>query len=508
MSKETKKPAGRGSLWRLSLGGFSILIVVALVACLVFFRLPSFMVDKTDATSTKTHEVSQRTITSYCPARMSLDDAEKVGDEQFRASEGDLAASAMMGSFGSVLTSRISPMGEGQSKTLSDPDPLDGEKAMVGSHDVGSEALTFTSNLYKVESGAGSTASVVSWATEGDFKGVQGLRCPDAAMESSFLLPTTRQGWTQHLVAYNPSSKATKVTISIHGSTSGSRMNLANGSMMTVAPGGHASFNLSAAAPDQDGIYVTATSSQAPVALMVTISAMSGLESRGSDYATALDAASRDLIIPGVRGADKVLLLARSEKNASLKLTWLDGQGGQGSDDRKLEAGRTAAIDLGEVPEGKTALRITADEPINAVVKIQGDSEKDQSDFAILNPGEAAVSSALTVPENTKGRLTLVNGSQKQASVSLTGFDKTGKKTGHRKVVLDPSKAEDFAPEDLGADTAAVRMDEAEQVIWNARIEVDKVREAGLVGLASVMPTALMPRTAVIHAGPDSAILP
>lgn len=508
MSKETKNPSGRVSLWRLSLGGFSILIVVALVACLVFFRLPSFMIDRVQASSTQAHKVSQRIITSYCPARMSLDDADKVGDEELRASEGDLSASAMMGSFGSVLSSRISPVGEGQTKALSDPDPLDGEKAMVGSRGVESEALAFTSNLYKVEPGAGSTASMVSWATQGDLKGVQGLRCPDAVMEASFLLPSTKQGWTQRLIAYNPSSKATKVTITIHGSASDSRMTLANGNMMTVAPGSHASFDLSAAAPNQDGIYVTATSSQAPVAMMTTISAMSGLESRGSDYATALDPASRDLIIPGVHEDDGVLLLARSEKAASLKLTWLGDQGDQEVDGRELKAGRTSVIDLGKVPSGKTALRITADQPIKAVVKIQNDSDKDQSDFAILNPGTAAVSSALTVPENAKGRLSLVNGSRSKASVSLTGFDKTGKKTGQKKVDLDSSRAVDLAVEDLGSGTAAVRMDKGDQVVWNGRVEVDKVKDAELAGLASLMPSALLPRTATIHAGQDPAILP
>lgn len=508
MRGERERLGLRSRLLRLGLGGLSILIVVALIACLIFFRPPSFMVDRVKGESTQAYQVSQRSISSYCPARLSLDDDDKVGDEELKASEGNLSAQAMFGAFGSVLTSGITVLGQGQTKTLTDPDATDGEKAMVGSQQVNEHPISFTSHLYKVQQGTGSTGSMISWATEGDLKGVQGLRCPDATMEASFLLPSTQQGWTQRLIAYNPSSKATTLSITIRGSRSAGRLNLATGNTMTVAPGRQASFDLSAAVPDQDAIYVTATSSQAPVIMMTTINVMSGLDSRGSDYATPLDQADKELVIPGIRGGDKAVLLARSDRPASLKLSWMSDQGSQDADSHELKAGLTTSIDLGRVPDGKTALSIRADQPVHALVKVEGESDKNQSDFALIYPGSSASSSALTIPHDAKARLSLANGSQDTVMPILTGFDEVGKKTGQVKATVDPGKSLDMNLEDLGEGTAAVRLDRGEHLAWNGRIQVDQVDQAGLFGLAALMPSALTPKTATIHAGPDPGILP
>ena len=490
-------------------------LVAVLIAALLVWTPPASLADGAQGSSVVATRVSQREVASYCPARMTVADEDKVGDDQFKASEGDLSARVTAAAFGSIGSASLTPLGDGRRTTMTDPDLLDGQKTMAASIDPGASATAFDSRMLKSQPGTGAAVGMVSWATKGDLRGVQALACPRAVMDADFLLPATGRGSTQRLVAYNPSSKATVISLEIQGSHSSGNLSLETGNSMTVAPGGHASYDLSAAAPGQQAIYVRARSSQAPVAMSVSVNVMAGLDPRGSDQVTALAAPGRDLVIPGLRGADQATLLLQGSKATAAELSWMDEDGRESLRRVDLQGSRATAVDLGGVPDGKLALQVHADQPVRAVLQVTGRGSQDQSqsDLALIPAGTAAASSALTISQPAQAALTLVNPSTDPIKAELVEFDEKGKKLDERSLTVDPGRAHELSAHDLGDQVAVVRLNEdsehgSSRLIWNARLSVDAVNQAGLAGLAVMAPDGLMPATTLIRSGPDSTVLP
>ncbi len=490
-------------------------LVAALIAVLVVWTPPASLADGAQGSAFVASRVSQREVAAYCPARMTVADEDKVGDDQFKASEGDLSARVTAAAFGSIGSASLTPLGGGRRTVMTDPDLLDGQKTMAASLDPGASATAFDSRMLKSQPGTGAAVGMVSWATKGDLRGIQASACPRAVMDADFLLPATGRGSTQRLVAYNPSSKATVISLEIQGSHSSGNLSLETGNTMTVAPGGHASYDLSAAAPGQQAIYVRARSSQAPVAMSVSVNVMAGLDPRGSDQVTALPAPGHDLVIPGLRGADQATLLLQGSKATAVELSWMDEDGRESLRRVDLQGFKATAVVLGGVPDGKLALQVHADQPVRAVLQVtgQGSQDQSQSDMALIPAGTAAASSALTISQPAQAALTLVNPSTEPIKAELVGFDEKGKKLDERSLTVEPGRAHELSAHDLGDKVAAVRLNEdsehdSSRLIWNARLSVDAVNQAGLAGLAVTVPDGLMPATTLIRSGPDSTVLP
>ena len=490
-------------------------LVAVLIAVLTVWTPPDSLADGAQGSAVVATRVSQREAASYCPARMTVADEDKVGDDQFKASEGDLSARVTAAAFGAIGSASLTPLAGGRRTMMTDPDPVDGQKAMAASLDPGTSATAFDSRMLKSQPGTGAAVGMVSWATKGDLRGIQALACPRVAMDADFLLPATGRGATQRLVAYNPSSKATVISLEIQGSHSSGNLSLETGNTMTVAPGGYASYDLGAAAPGQQAIYVRARSSQAPVAMSVSVNVMAGLDPRGSDQVTALPAPGHDLVIPGLRGADQATLLLQGSKATAAELSWMDEDGRESLRRVDLQGSRATAVDLGGVPDGKLALQVHADQPVRAVLQVtgQGSQDQSQSDLALIPAGTAAASSALTISQPAQAALTLVNPSTEPIKAELVGFDEKGKKLDERSLTVEPGRAHELSAHDLGDQVAAVRLNEdsghgSSRLIWNARLSVDAVNQAGLAGLAVMAPDGLMPATTLIRSGPDFTALP
>lgn len=134
--------------------------------------------------------------------------------------------------------------------------------------------------LLTASNGTGAVSSVMSWATDGDLKGVSAASCVVPALKQAFLLSGTKTGLTQQLVVANPSAKDTSVTIRIWGSDKSGALALSTGSTLTVASGKETVLNLSAAASGQDALYATVTGTDTPVAAIVHTVSMDGLTSK------------------------------------------------------------------------------------------------------------------------------------------------------------------------------------------------------------------------------------
>ena len=143
----------------------------------------------------------------------------------------------------------------------------------------------------------------------------------------------------------------------------------------------------------------------------------------------------------------------------------------------------------------------------------QGNQDRSQSDLTLIPAGTAAASSALTISQPAQALLTLANPSADPIKAELVGFDEKGNKLGERSLTVEANRAHELSAHELGDKVAAVRLNEdsgheSSRLIWNARLSVDAVNQAGLAGLAVMAPDGLMPVTTLIRSGPDSNVLP
>lgn len=252
MSSQVKRG---GKVWKAVVGVISTVIIVGLFVALLVLTASGRWVDSVSSDSASvSHAVSQRRITAYCPSRMTLPDASAYGDSEYQPSEGDISSSAGFAAFGAVYRSQFGALGgSGDTTQLKDLDPTDTAKVIAASADVDRTSLLFDTQLLESAAGVGASASVASWATKGDLRGLSATSCDVGALEQSFVLPDTQTGTTQQLVVANSSSKATVVDVRVWGTEQSGALALSTGSTLTVAANAESVLSLSAAASGRRG---------------------------------------------------------------------------------------------------------------------------------------------------------------------------------------------------------------------------------------------------------------
>ena len=98
-------------------------LVAVLIAALLVWTPPASLADGAKGSTVVASRVSQREVAAYCPTRMTVADEDKVGDDQFKASEGDLTARVTAAAFGSIGSASLTPLGDGRRIMVTDPDP-------------------------------------------------------------------------------------------------------------------------------------------------------------------------------------------------------------------------------------------------------------------------------------------------------------------------------------------------------------------------------------------------
>ena len=245
---------------RIALAVISVLLIVVLMAVTLIYR-PSWLHADTPTVerSSVGRTVSPRQRQTYCPSRMTIADTDAYGDSEYQASNGNIASSARYAAFGSVFHSSVASMGADMTASVSMLDKKDdsSDDIFVASGNVDDGSRLQDTRLLTASNGTGAVSSVMSWATDGDLKGVSAASCVVPALKQAFLLSGTKTGLTQQLVVANPSAKDTSVTIRIWGSDKSGALALSTGSTLTVASGKETVLNLSAAASGQDALYAT-----------------------------------------------------------------------------------------------------------------------------------------------------------------------------------------------------------------------------------------------------------
>ncbi|MFT8788827.1 MAG: DUF5719 family protein [Bifidobacterium psychraerophilum] len=492
-----------GRIRRLLLGAFTMIVIVALAAVLVLVHPPETLIDGTGQNgSTVRQKVSQNIVQSYCPAQMSLADSGKYGDSEYQASEGDITSSARQAAFGSVFESVVTPISaNAESTNLQDSDPLDTASVLMSAVSVKKSPLIQTTQLLKASSGEGASSSVASWASKGDLRGISASNCVSPSLDESFLLPGTQTGSSQQLVVANPSSKSTAVSIRVWGSKSSGSLALSTGSTITVGAGEESVFDVSAAAPGQDALYVTVSSRETPVAAVVRSTVMDGLTPHGSDYATPLADASQSIALPGVTKGDDVSLSLFSKTDASVNVAWMTEKGLSDTHQYSLKAEQVKVQDLGQAPDDALGISVTSDEAVqvSATSSISGDGG--QRDFGLVASTQAVDSSAIVLPGQLDATLVLANTANAETTLTLSGYDSKGKALEVRKVTLGANASTSVDADAFGDDVAAITLDDSDHaVVWNARLNSADLSKAKVAGLGFISETALMPRSSYINA--------
>ena len=484
---------------------FSGLAIVALFAVLGLVRpVPTWNDGGSGPTSVSgAHVVSQRVIESYCPARPGLADSRRYGDSRYQSSAGDIMSAARFTAFGSVFSSTLTSVGNRDGKpvvTLSGSAD-DAMRQAAGNTDRG--ALWQTTQLLKAATGSGQASATASWATRGDLRGIAAATCLTPALEQTFLLPQTRQGWTQRLIVSNPSSKSTVVKITLWGTGASGPLALNTTSSLTVGAQAEASYDLSASAPGQDGLFATISSGQTPVAAMVQASVMNGLSPLGVDYLTPVPQASRSAVIPGMSAGDRLHVLLFSPADTRVTLSWVTEHGQSDSRQVELRGSRLQVVDLGRVPQGVHAVAVDASHALHAAGQIDVAGRSGQSDFAVATASEGAASSAIALPEGAQATVTVANPGARPARAALTAYNAAGSVMFATTIQL-PAHAATVVPAKRTEGASALTVREVTATVtWNTRLGNTGLDARHVAGIGILNANPLTPVRERIYANPS-----
>ena len=334
---------------------------------------------------------------------------------------------------------------------------------------------------------------MMSWATDGDLKGVSAASCVTPALKQSLMVSGTKTGITQQLVVANPSAKATSVNIKVWGSDKAGALALSTGSTLTVGAGKESILNLAAAASEQDALYVTVSSEDTPVAAMVRTITMDGLTSKGSDYAVPNNVSAKTLAINGLSEGDDVNLYVYPSQQADVTVSWTDGTGTKNTNQQTLEANRVSVIDLGSVPKSATGLTISATEPVTAAAKVTNDGDGDQADFALVNASVPMNVSAIAVPDHATAQVSVTNTSDDDRTATLTSYNGDGDIVEQSDLTIRAGASTTIELADINdGDVAAVSLADPDQsMVWNIRVSQKDVSDAKLAGVSIIGATDL-----------------
>lgn len=468
-----------------------IIIAGAAAAMTVIPGSASFVDPAGTSDNGSAHTVSQNRLESYCDRSMMLADDAAYGDSAYQASTGDLSYRARYVALGSVYDSSARRLGAGTGKQdaidLKSDALADDHQAMLADTTDGAAGRMLITSLLKAGAGTGQAGTTLSKAGKGDLRGISAASCVTPALTQQFLVPGTQTGASQRLIVTNPSSKATAVNVELYGTSARGKLSLSTGSTLTVSASGQSVLDLSAAAGNEDGLLVTVTSDQTPVAAVVRSVTMDGLNPHGSELATALGKPADTLAVPGVQQDDQVRLLMYSAQRSAAKIDWITRDGLVNAQQQTVAAHRVLAMDLGKAPQDALAVLITADNPVAASAILTREGQDGQQDYALAAAAEPVSPAAVAVPDGVHATAVLANMANRDVTATVTVWDTDGRAGDPERVKLAANSATS-----LDVDGAAVTVkDTSDAVVWAVRLTDDALDRAHVAGLSVVNPVPL-----------------
>lgn len=485
------------------------LLAVALVVASCF-TFPQFVDNPDSPSSSVTRSVGATRLQSICPIRLSLPDSTKYGDSQYQESEGDLQSFARYGAFGDVYKAGVHNIRDNNDETESLLTKAEDSEtsSLISNSSVDHDAQALEGRLSKVVLGTGIAASMASWATSGDIRGLSATTCSTPLMKQAFLIPETGAGISLRLEAFNSTSKPTVIRVRAWSSKNGSNpLALSTGSAFTVPARSHASFDLSAAAPKSSGLYVQTESEQAPVASFVKVVHMSGLSIKGVDIIRALSPKSNSAVLSGINEGDQTKLYVWPSKDGNATISWINVSGTQKVKDISLKSHNLQVIDLGTVPEKTHAVSIEG-VPTVAMMSVSRDGKDGQSDIAFVEASRVQGSSAIVSPvSSSETTLYFASTSDNDSSVFLQSFGKTGLLTGSERIVIPAHRVVSIPAENISNDAVMFTVKTQNNISFSARIRKDEVDKAGLAGISWLASQSLEPQQMQVYVSNNNHIV-
>lgn len=478
----------------------SLLTGAALIAAFVgLFVVPaSWGLDNPQRSGRYSVQVGQTILEKYCPGRMQLADTGSFGDNAFSVSEGDSKGQTRTAAFGSVYSSDLSALQSDQEQSANDTDLTDTSNAVMQGQSANEQGLLSTVQMLSTDEGEGSAAATASWATKGDLQGMSATSCVVPQLEQSMMTAPTTTGWTQQLILANSSDKATTVSIQAWGTKTGQPVALETDSSVSVNAHAERVVNLSAAAPDQQALYVTLTSSATPVAAVTRVVHMDGLTPRGSDFAVSGSEASKTVSLAGIVSGAQTDVSVFSKQSGTATLSWITRSGIKKARSLRLTGQQINALSLGKAPTDAYGIVVDGDVKLDASARCTQSSSK-QSDFLIVNSVPSFQASAITIPDGVNAAVTMVNASDTGAKVSFTGYDAKGKRVGGKTLDVAASRSMRMDMGDIVAGAVSLSMEtENSSVTWSAQLSQQQLSTAKVIGLAHIGPSTLMPSQATV----------
>ncbi len=491
-------------IWRVIAATATVVMIVAFVVAASLYAPATSLVDDVQGQSGLSQTVGASQMEMYCPARMSLADEGSYGDKEFQTSEGNLSSSARVMAAGSVYRASVTGI-DGTSSSVDIPSLSDSQAASL--LDMGSKGRSslISGQALDVNRGTGVVGSIVSTATTGDLRGASASTCVSGSMKQSLFISGTSVGTTQQLVLANYSSTSTSVTISAHGAESGDAIVLSTGGTVTVPAGSEKTVDLSAAAPDHKALFLTLSSTATPVAAVVQSVSMSGLESRGSDFSTAVEGSSRRSVIPGVSSGDSVDLLLFSRSPVTVTASWLTRSGKKEIKKVSLTSGKVTSLDAGTAPANAYAIEVSSSSAVYAESVVTRTGDDGLSDFAYLPSSTGHRSAAVALPKGTSGSVEMANGSDDAATATVIVVNPAGSVIGSRKVTLDSMGVRSVSLSDFPS-AAAVIVSSSSELSWGVRVS-SSTTSSGTTAVAYLRSTPLEPTKMIVRTYEDRSIV-
>lgn len=440
--------------------------------------------------------VQQTVQTQVCPAQMALIDTASYGDEAFRTTSGNIATHYRVAVLGGLVA--------GQFAHLNSPNMLwdmatDTKGVQTFADTADDTATILQAMLTKQQEGYGIAGSAISSATEGDLRGTSAMACGQPELTARFLLPSTKTGYAQQLVLTNTAAKPTTVHIRVHGTSSSQALALNTESAVTVNAQSNQVMNLSAAAPNEQGVYVEVTSDVAPVFAHVRIVAMDGLTPKGSEQVASL---ASDGVITSLVPQLATTASMYSEQSGTATWYWIDERGEHKAKTVTVDAGTVTNVDLGKAPDGVVGAVVRSKQSLDiASALMQTMDGEQQSDFMMASPSIHAASSAIALPQDVHATLHVVNGGTDTASATLTAYNADGKEVGSKKLELTSQTGASIETQDIAQDSALLVLQvQGHQgdapLQWSATVHGTSDHQTA--NLAQILPTALEPSSASV----------
>ncbi|HOB57420.1 MAG TPA: DUF5719 family protein [Rhodoglobus sp.] len=281
---------------------------------------------------------------------------------------------------------------------------------------------------------------------EGDFVGLAAATCSAVSADSWLVGGSTAVGRTTLLTLSNPTEVPATVDLELFGENGA--ITAPGTSGIVVPASGQRVLSLAGFAPDVVSPVVHVTSTGGQVTAELQQSTVRGLEPGGLDIVGATVAPATDVVIPGLRVDDLasvqtllvggagfadlqtvLRLYAPGEGTVSTTISVIpeDGVGTGTSFPYEFDAGRVAEVPITDLESGNYTVRIVADTPTLAAVRVSNAAPAATADtpaatdFAWLTAAVPLTSTAqLTVATGPSPLLHIANPTTAAVSMTLT----------------------------------------------------------------------------------------